>query len=97
ARDAVLRFRYRELGRADHRLGGEPAAAVRHHGPGAADARVEPLPRREPPAPGRVLRSDAGRVPAARAPRRGHAAGGTHLVRSENGSAALLQALIRLD
>src|SRR3989449_5970419 len=96
-RDPVLRFHHWELRRADHRLGGEPAAPVRHHGPGAAAARVEPVPRREPPAPGRVLPSDPGRVPTAPARARAHAPRGTHLVRGGDGSAALLEALFRLD
>src|SRR5439155_7935875 len=96
-RGPVLRFQHRELRRADHRLGGEPAAPVPQDGPGAADARVEPLPRREPPAPGRVHPSDPGRVPAARAPRGGHATRGTHLVRGGDVAAALLAALLRLD
>ena len=61
-RRPLLRFHHRQLRRADQALGGEPRAGICHHPPGAPHARMEPLPRREPPAPRRVLPCDPRRV-----------------------------------
>src|SRR5207302_602224 len=61
--DPLLRLHDRQLRRAGHGLGGGSPAGIRHHDAAAAHARVEPVSRREPAAPRRVLPSDPRGVP----------------------------------
>src|SRR5438477_2731518 len=66
----LLRLHDRQLRRAGHGLGGGSPAGIRHHDAAAAHARVEPVSRREPAAPRRVLPGDSRGVPTDPAARR---------------------------
>src|SRR2546428_631945 len=93
--DALLRLHDGQFRRADHGVGGESTAGVRHHGPGASDAGMEPLPGSEPAAPRRVLPCDPWRVPARCVAGQPHQARGANAIHGGHVSADLLDATRR--